>query len=320
MLFPCHNIRTLCFAFWLSLFVLCGGRLWAQGTAPLSPPEDLSTLTGNDLVTVTLHSDIARFQPGQQLTLAVQYDIRPGWHLYWRNPGDNGMPPSLSIKAGPGVVVGTPLYPRPKVFQKKQGDSTETSFGYEGSVCLLVPLSITRSFEGTRLDLALELEWLVCKDICLIGSERRDFSIPAALPQRPPSMDPAGLRLIKLWRNRMPLPAAKTRISASLRGDSLLISGPSGLSRQVRFIPDLTPGVTPAKQVPVSGIVVGSRFTLEVPLDIRPEDALGQPLRVAGLVLLGSYERPRAISVDVPIPLTSREGLGSTGAGSSPTE
>ena len=160
MLFPCHNIRTLCFAFWLSLFVLCGGRLWAQGTAPLSPPEDLSTLTGNDLVTVTLHSDIARFQPGQQLTLAVQYDIRPGWHLYWRNPGDNGMPPSLSIKAGPGVVVGTPLYPRPKVFQKKQGDSTETSFGYEGSVCLLVPLSITRSFEGTRLDLALELEWL----------------------------------------------------------------------------------------------------------------------------------------------------------------
>ena len=68
------------------------------------------------------------------------------------------------------------------------------------------------------------------------------------------------------------------------------------------------------------GVVVGSRFTLEVPLDIRPEDALGQPLRVAGLVLLGSYERPRAISVDVPIPLTSREGLGSTGVGSSPTE
>ena len=310
MLCSSHTIRTLSFALWMSVVVLCGGRLCAQTTTPVSPPEDLATLTGNDLVTVTLHTDIVRFQPGQELTLAVHYDIRPGWHLYWRNPGDNGMPPSLSIKANSGVVVGNPLYPRPKVFQKKQGDSIETSFGYEGSVCLLVPLSITRSFEDDQLDLEIELEWLVCKDICLIGSERRDLSIPAALPQRPSSMDPAGLRLIKLWRNRMPLAAAKARISASLRGDSLLISGPSGLSRQVRFIPDLTPGVTSAVQVPVSGVVVGSRFTLEVPLDIRPQDALGQPLRVGGLVLLGSYERPRAISVDLPIPLTVRDDFG----------
>ena len=320
MLFSRHNLRTLCFALWLGVILLCGERLWAQATTPVSTPEDLSTLTGNDLVSVTLHADFTRFQPGQELTLAVQYDIRPGWHLYWRNPGDNGMPPSLSIKAAPGVVVGAPLYPRPKVFQKKQGDSIETSFGYEGSVCLLVPLSITRSFEASRLDLAIELEWLVCKDICLIGSERREFSIPAALSERPPSVDPAGLRLIKIWRNRLPLPASKARISASLRGESLLISGPSGLSRQVRFIPDLTPGVTPAVQVPAIGVVVGSRFTLEVPLNIRPEDALGQPLRVAGLILLGSYERPRAISVDVPIPLTLREDFGSTGAESSSTE
>ena len=298
MTLPLRTIKTTLLAICLIALSISGELLSAQESASEPVTDDLSTLTGNDLVKVEVHADTLRFQPGQALTLAVQYAIRPGWHIYWRNPGDNGMPPRVSVQAAPGVVVGEVLYPRPEIFQKKQ----ETSFGYQGTVCLLVPLRITQGFDASRLDLSIQLEWLVCKDICLIGSEQVSLSIPAERPQRPHAVDPTGLRLVNVWRNRMPLPAAEARISAAIRGDSLLVSGPAGLSKRVLFIPELTPGVTSARRAPVAGTVIGRRFTVEIPLDIRPEDALDQPLRAAGLVLLGTYERPRAIAVDVPVP------------------
>ena len=118
----------------------------------------------------------------------------------------------------------------------------------------------------------------------------------------------------------MPLPAARARISATLRGDTLVVSGPAGRVRDVRFIPDLTPGVTPAVQIPVSAVVDGAVFSLEVPLEIRPQDALGQPLRAAGLVLMGSYDRPRAISVDVPVPINSGDASNSSGVEPAPIQ
>ncbi|MBB48259.1 MAG: hypothetical protein CMJ33_06900 [Phycisphaerae bacterium] len=318
MTFLLQNIRASGVIMGLALLAMVPSGLHAQESSPGS--DEPALLTGNDLVTVSLHADVARFQPGQRITLAVKYEIRPGWHLYWKNPGDNGMPPGLSVRVPPGVVVGAPLYPRPMIFQKSQGESIQTSFGYERSLCLLVPIAIPETFDAESLDLSIELEWFVCKDICLIGSERRVLSIPAALPQRPPTMDPVGLRLIRTWQGRMPLPAARARISATLRGDTLVVSGPAGRVRDVRFIPDLTPGVTPAVQIPVSAVVDGSKFTLEVPLDIRPQDALGQPLRAAGLVLMGSYARPRAISVDVPVSITSGDVSDSSGVETPPTQ
>ena len=78
--------------------------------------------------------------------------------------------------------------------------------------------------------------------------------------------------------------------------------------------------MTPAVPIPVSAVFDGSVFTLEVPLDIRPQDALGQPLRAAGLVLMGSYDRPRAISVDVPVSITSGEASDSSGVEAAPTQ
>ncbi len=281
--------------------------------------EDLATLTGDDLVKVDLHADIATFLPGQDLTLAVAYDVRPGWHIYWRNSGDSGMPPELSVKAPAGILVGEVLYPRPEIFQKKQGDSTETTFGYRGKVCLLIPLRITESFALSQIDLSIELEWLVCKSICLLGSKQLKLSIPAALPGRPSVADPFGLRLVNVWRKRLPVPAARARVFASIRDSSLQVTGPAGLSKRVLFIPDHTPGVTSVKRIPVPGVIEDRRFSLDVPLEIRPEDALGEPLRVTGLVLLGSYDRPRAISIDLPLSRIDipRDDPDSTGVGSS---
>ena len=69
--------------FWLSL-LLCLEALSRQAFA----------LSGNtvatDNVKARLVSEVASVGPGQACLVALELDIRDGWHTYWRNPGDSG--------------------------------------------------------------------------------------------------------------------------------------------------------------------------------------------------------------------------------------
>ena len=298
MTFLKRNMRAFSVMMCLALMVPASGGLHAQDPSSGSRRQLFRRET---IWSPCLHSDVARFQPGQRITLAVKYDITPGWHLYWKNPGDNGMPPGLSIQAPPGVIVGAPLYPRPMIFQEGEGESIQTSFGYERSLCLLVPVGIPDGFEADSLDLSIELQWFVCKDICLIGTGAVCFRFQRPCPA--PLDDGSGRRrLIRTWQSRMPLPAAKARISAAFRDGMLVVSGPSGVFG-MRFIrphawsdPAVRFRSPPSSMDPCS------------PLRCLWTSDLGctRSLRAAGLVLMGSYDRPRAISVDVPVSITPR--------------
>ena len=56
----------------------------------------------------------------------VLFDLRAGWHIYWRNPGDTGLAASLNIEAA-GYRVGPIAWPAPEVFE--EADGLFTTFG-----------------------------------------------------------------------------------------------------------------------------------------------------------------------------------------------
>ena len=66
-----------------------------------------------------------------ELMLGLHFLLSPGWHVYWKNSGDAGFPPSATFR--PAEVLGTPeiLWPTPRRFQLP-GDLV--AFGYEGEV------------------------------------------------------------------------------------------------------------------------------------------------------------------------------------------
>ena len=41
--------------------------------------------------------------PGSTVVVAVRQDIQPGWHTYWRNPGDSGGATTLDWTLPAGV-------------------------------------------------------------------------------------------------------------------------------------------------------------------------------------------------------------------------
>ena len=51
-----------------------------------------------DHVKARLVSEAASIAPGRNFTIALEFDIRKGWHTYWRNPGDSGQPTRLDWK------------------------------------------------------------------------------------------------------------------------------------------------------------------------------------------------------------------------------
>ena len=81
----------------------------------------------------------------------------------------------------------------------------------------------------------------------------------------------------------------------------LVVTGTAGDAERIRFIPDLTPGVTAGEGHPVDATIEDGRFRIEVPLRVEPDNALDRPLEAAGLVLFGPAATDRAVSFRIPV-------------------
>ena len=82
---------------------------WAAGdaTAMAAPP------LASDLVRATLHAEDATVAPGQTLWTDLHLTITPGWHIYWKNPGDSGLPTEIDWSLPPGFSAGAIVYNDP---------------------------------------------------------------------------------------------------------------------------------------------------------------------------------------------------------------
>ena len=274
--------------------------LGTTGAVSGDPPDALPS-SGDELVEVRVLCDTTNLLPGQSFTIGIQYSIEPGWHIYWRNPGANGLPPEIGITAPEGFEVGEVLYPRPRVF----GTGGDASYGYDDEVVLLVPIRAANELAPGPIELEFALEWLVCKRVCLVGAATRTLRLDRTLPGRESTTNPAEARLLRNWAQRVPRligsPQPRGFFARLDDRQHLLIRGIAGASTAAIYLPGGTTGVAPVQPGPVRGSVQDGRFTFDIPLTVEPENALGQPLRANGLVLLGTYDRPRAYEIDLSV-------------------
>ncbi len=110
--------------------------------------------------------------------VGLQLAHQPHWHTYWKNAGDSGLPTQLTWTLPVGVMAGDIAWPAPKKI--KIGNLT--NFGYEETVLLAVPLTITPGFKpsllSSNLDIKLKAQWLVCKEECIPEEGEFALSIP----------------------------------------------------------------------------------------------------------------------------------------------
>ena len=169
-----------------------------------------------DLVRARLVSEAATLAPGRTVTLGLHLAMKPGWHVYWRNPGDSGLPPEMAWRLPEGFSVGPTQWPAPERIPVQ----TLMNFGYEGEVTLLVPLRVPETLAaGGTASLSGTLSYLVCEEICIPGSAELALDLPVGPTAEP---DPAQARLFADARAALPEPAPFP-VRAVREGESLAL-------------------------------------------------------------------------------------------------
>ena len=116
--------------------------------------------------------------PGQPVWVGLQIKHQPEWHTYWKNSGDSGLPTQLEWTLPPGVLAGDTAWPLPK----KISLGKLVNYGYEGTLLLPVPLTITPDFKPSLLNpeltVKLKASWLVCRKECIPEEGEFTLNIP----------------------------------------------------------------------------------------------------------------------------------------------
>ncbi len=141
---------------------------------------------------------------GRPMWLGLQFTHAPGWHTYWKNPGDSGLPTELSWQLPAGVQAGAIGWPTPAKFPL----GNLANYGYEGTVLLPVPLQWAPGFAADRLDVRLKASWLVCRRECIPQEGEFTLDVPtrgvvaahaaafdAALAAQPRALEAGGSRI-----------------------------------------------------------------------------------------------------------------------------
>ena len=119
-----------------------------------------------------------------QLDVGLQLRLSPGWHTYWRNPGDAGIAPSIDWRGSDNLARATIAWPAPRRLPPLAGLQT---YGYVGGVVL--PIAIRLAHPGAALRLHAEVDYAACKEICIPYHASLDLALPAGLalpgPQAP---------------------------------------------------------------------------------------------------------------------------------------
>jgi len=157
---------------------------------------------------LVLAADTAR--PGDTILAGVDLKMEPGWHTYWKNPGEAGMATKIEWQLPRGVTAGEIQWPLPE----KLPPAEVTTYGYNNEVMLVVPLTLATNLPAGPIDLKAKVSWLECKESCIPGNG----DIEATLNVGNETKTSADAAVIESWRDKAPHPGDNLQLSAGWEG------------------------------------------------------------------------------------------------------
>ncbi len=147
--------------------------LFFVSLVPSYAAESESVDTGKVVASLVSSNDSAA--PGETIDLALRTILDPGWHTYWRNPGDSGEPVQLDWQLPEGWETGEITWPLPMTLPT----GPIINYGFEGAPLFPVSVSVPETAEpGTIQTLTLDFYYLVCADICIPENGSASIDMP----------------------------------------------------------------------------------------------------------------------------------------------
>ena len=165
----------------------------------MSPEPD--SLGRPSPVRAELVADVSIIQSGNIIRLGVLFDIDPGWHIHWQNPGESGEPTKVEFQLPDGFEPGPLQWPAPVRFAHPDGS---IGFGYRDRVLLQTEVRSSNLDPDDDWRLTTEVSWLACERECVPGRSTVELMLPYAI---------SGTRLINYenvprfdeWARRVPV-------------------------------------------------------------------------------------------------------------------
>jgi thiol:disulfide interchange protein DsbD len=220
-----------------------------------------STPVASTRAVATLVTETDAMEPGQPFRVALRLRMADGWHTYWKNPGDAGVPPDLTIDNATQSPIDWPT-------PRRVAEGPVMTYAYTGDV--LLPVTVTAT-SGT---LKAHAQWLVCKDICV--PEEGDFALNLSVGPPHPS---AQADLFAAHDRAVPRASPwSARISPEA---TLYVQGPELTTATVTdawFIPDQPERIQDDAAQPLS--VRNGGFTLA----LKPAKGFGSATGLSGVL------------------------------------
>ena len=182
----------------------------------------------------TMRLIAGNFRAGEsRMRVGIEIKLQPGWHTYWRYPGDSGVPPRFDFSASDNLKSAKVLFPAPHLFT----DETGNSIGYADRV--IFPVQVIPRQAGKPVTLRLKIDYAVCAKLCIpaegrseltlaIGPSAHDTELAAAEARVPRQMSAAeaGLSLRRVNDAPKPLIAVDLKTSTD-KPIGIFVEGPT---------------------------------------------------------------------------------------------
>lgn len=236
---------------------------------------------------------------GQAANAGLYFKLEQGWHVYWKNAGDAGLPPHLQWTLPAGIAA-TPLeFPAPQRIPV----GPLMDFGYNDEVLFPFQFKVASSASTGSAAMDAKVNWLVCREVCIPGKAELEIKRPVvdtgvAISQVDPD---ASLYSRLITRLPQPVPA-RLKAGFTPTADAYRIAIVTGTREtEASFFPadaDIIANAAPQTVTPTA-----KGLTLEIKRDLS---ASTKPTELRGIIELdGNRAYEIAISAGAPVAVKS---------------
>ena len=159
----------------LAIFTVFGAALAAPPRAVAADAAAALLGIADTHIDSSLIAETTSITPGQPLQLALRQKIQEGWHTYWINPGDSGLPAEIEWRLPQGFSAQPIVWPAPERIPY----GPLISYGYHGDLLLPVTVDVPANLEpGKDVTLSAHATYLVCADVCVPEEAELELVLP----------------------------------------------------------------------------------------------------------------------------------------------
>ena len=123
-------------------------------------------------VTLEIISHVNSLGQNNYLNFGLYFKLKPGWKIYWKNPGQAGYPPTINWDKSKNIEKLEILWPKPKKFEILGMES----IGYSGDIVL--PLELQLKTLSKSLFINFTVDYLICYKVCIpIIDELKEWTV-----------------------------------------------------------------------------------------------------------------------------------------------